>query len=46
VVLPEIEAAEAVSLIGPPLREEERTLALEQGEPVREIARFDWKAGS
>jgi hypothetical protein len=43
VVLPEIEAAQAVSLMGPPLQPAEGGLAMEQAEPAREIARFDLK---
>lgn len=43
VVLPEMEAAEAVSLIGPPLGPAVRELGVERAEPSREIARFALK---
>ncbi|HEV2855051.1 MAG TPA: hypothetical protein VHC97_19820 [Thermoanaerobaculia bacterium] len=44
VVLPEIEAAQAVSLVGPPPRAMGAAeLAAEGPEPSREIARFDLK---
>jgi hypothetical protein len=44
VVLPEIEAAQAVSLVGPPPQPTgPAALAAEGPEPAREIARFDLK---
>ena len=47
VVLPEIEAAQAVSLIGPPPPSAERRLGVARAEaiqePAREIARFELK---
>jgi hypothetical protein len=45
VVLPEIEAAQAVSLIGspPPPPPDELAIAVERAQPAREIARFDLK---
>ena len=46
VVLPEIEAAQAVSLMGPPPQPTgptEGVLSMDQAETVREIARFDLK---
>lgn len=43
IVLPEIEAAQAVSLVGPPTPSPESPLAMSEPEPVRELARFDLK---
>lgn len=45
VILPEIEAAQAVSLIGSPVRTTEAFAAERVEQPSREIARFDLKPG-